>query len=427
MPSQYPQRQSLHNEVHARPPEAMAAPLAISHIVMLVDAAQRDTSRAHLASLLSDRHLPSPDAASTHVRMDLGPYRIRWEMHTEFVTWTFIRPVDAALLEAQPELTASQAVPQAWLAALPGHCLTSVHLWVRPIDTSDSHVLVQQLLLEETLVASTVADGCGEIYTDFAIHPDGFSRMLLLVGALAPRRLGRLVQQLLEIETYRMAALMGLPAAREAAHVLASAERELAELAEAIRSASRAEEPQLLNRLTRLAGQVESQYAASHSRFSASSAYFELVDMRISDIAESRLAGLQTIREFMDRRLSPARSTCQWAVRRQDGLSQRVSRISNLLRTRVEIEQQQSNQAVLRAMNERQGLQLKLQSTVEGLSVAAITYYIVGLIGYLAKGAKELGWPLSYEVTTALAIPLVALGVWWFIRRIHLRLVAHPA
>ncbi|MBC7548183.1 MAG: DUF3422 domain-containing protein [Polaromonas sp.] len=426
MQSQYPQRESLHNEVHARPPEGMAAPLAITHVVMLVDAAQRDTSRAHLATLLSGRHLPSPDAASTHVRMDMGPYRLRWEMHTEFVTWTFVRPLDPSTAASHAGATASQVVPQKWLAELPGHCLTSMHLWVLPINTSDSQALVQQLLQEETLVASTVADGCGEIYTDFAIHPDGLSRMLLLVGAMAPRRLGRLVQQLLEIETYRMAALMGLPAAREASNVLASAERELAALAESIRSASRDEEPQLLNRLTRLAGQVESQYAASHSRFSASSAYFELVDMRISDVAESRLAGLQTIREFMDRRLSPARSTCQWAVRRQDGLSQRVSRISNLLRTRVEIEQQQSNQALLAAMNQRQGLQLKMQSTVEGLSVAAITYYIVGLIGYLAKGAKELGWPLSYEVTTALAIPLVALGVWWFIRRIHLRLVEQP-
>ena len=426
MLTQYPQRQSLHNEVHARPPEAMAAPLAISHLVMLIDANEREASRAHLSALLRDRHLPMPDAASTHVRMDLGAYRIRWEMHTEFVTWTFMRPVEAAAFGGDPAVTAAQVVPQEWLEALPGRCLASAHVWVMPISTSDSDAMVRRLLQEDTLVASTVADGCGEVYTDFTIHADGFSRMLLLVGGMAPRRLGRLVQQLLEIETYRMAALMGLPAAREATSVLASAERELASLAEAIRSARRDEEPDLLNRLTRLAGQVESQYAASHSRFSASSAYFELVDMRISDIAESRLGGLQTIREFMDRRLSPARSTCQWAVRRQDALSQRVSRISNLLRTRVEIEQQQGNQAVLEAMNDRQGLQLKLQSTVEGLSVAAITYYIVGLIGYLAKGAKVLGWPLTAETTTALAIPLVALGVWWFIRRIHLRLAGHP-
>ena len=419
---QYPQRHALHNEIHARPPESMTAPSAVSHVVMLASPAERAASRAHVAELLRNQHLPMPDAASTHLRMDLGQYRLRWEMHTEFVTWTFIRPLDSALAPGQLPPTASQVVPQEWLAALPGQCLASVHVWALSSKVSNADgtdELVKQVMQEDTLVASTVADGYAEVYTDFAIHADGFSRMLLLAGGISPRRLGRLVQQLLEIETYRMAALMGLPAAREASEVLGNAERELAELAGSIRCASRDEEPQLLDRLTRLAGQVESQHATSHSRFSASSAYFELVDKRIDDIAESRLAGLQTIREFMDRRLSPARSTCQWATRRQDALSQRVSRISNLLRTRVEIEQQQSSQALLGAMNQRQGLQLKLQSTVEGLSVAAITYYISGLVYYVARGAKTLGWPLTAETTTAMAVPVVALVVWLLLRRLH--------
>ena len=417
--NQYPQRQALHNEIHARPPESLTAPSAISHVVMLAGPAERAASRAHVAELLRNKHLPMPDAASTHLRMDLGQYRLRWEMHTEFVTWTFMRVLDATPLLGQTPPTASQVVPQEWLAALPGQCLASVHVWVLPSSAEGTDELVKRVMHEDTLVASTVADGYAEVYTDFAIHADGFSRMLLIAGGISTRRLGRLVQQLLEIETYRMAALMGLPAARVASEVLGNAERELAELAGAIRSAKRDEEPQLLDRLTRLAGQVESQHAASHSRFSASSAYFELVDKRIDDIAESRLAGLQTIREFMDRRLSPARSTCQWATRRQDALSQRVSRISNLLRTRVEIEQQQSSQALLGAMNQRQGLQLKLQATVEGLSVVAITYYISGLVYYVARGAKSIGWPLSAETTTAMAVPVVVLVVWLLLRRLH--------
>ena len=419
---QYTQRQALHNEIHARPPEAMTASSAVSHVVMLASQAERVASRAHIAELLRNQHLPMPDAASTHLRMDLGQYRLRWEMHTEFVTWTFIRQLDAAPVQGLMPPTAVQVVPQEWLAALPGQCLASVHVWALPNKSSNAGSaddLVKKIMHEDTLVASTVADGYAELYTDFAIHADGFSRMLLTTGSISPRRLGRLVQQLLEIETYRMAALMGLPAAREASDVLGNAERELAELAGSIRSASRDEEPQLLDRLTRLAGQVESQHATSHSRFSASSAYFELVDKRINDIGESRLAGLQTIREFMDRRLSPARSTCQWATRRQDALSQRVSRISNLLRTRVEIEQQQSSQALLGAMNERQGLQLKLQATVEGLSVAAITYYIVGLVLYGARGGKLLGWPLNPEVTAAVSIPVVLLAIWYFMHRLR--------
>lgn len=422
-PLAHPQRVALHNEIHARPPEAMTAPLAITHVVMAGDAAQREASRAHIAALLRDHHLPLPDAQSTHLRMDLGGFRVRWEMHTEFVTWTFSRALDTTGFGEREPSTAADAVPQDWLAALPGQLLASTHLWVLHTREFGSTSLARHILHEDTLVGSTVADGHGEVYTDFALHADGSSRIVLLAGSVTPRRLGRLVQQLLEIDTYRMAALLGLPAAREASAVLGYAERELAELAEAIRLAGRDEEPQLLDRLTRLAGQVESHYAATHSRFSASAAYFELVDRRLADIGESRLGGLQTLGEFIERRLSPARATCEWSVRRQDALSQRVSRISNLLRTRVEIEQQQSSQALLATMNQRQGLQLKLQATVEGLSVAAITYYIVGLVSYLAKGAQALGWPFSPEGTAACAIPVVALSVWLLMRRLHARLL----
>lgn len=428
---QHPSRAALHNEIHARPPEAMESPLAISHVVMVCDASQREASRQHVAALLRNHHLPQPDAHSIHIRMDVGLFRIRWELHTEFVSYTFTRPLEADamahLARDREPLAASDVVPQDWLAQLPGHCLSSMHLWVLPQPASGSHLLVKHLLHEDTLVGSHVADEQGEVFTDFAIHADGFSRMVLLAAnggsGMTPRRLGRLVQQLLEIETYRMAALMGLPAAREAYNALATAERELAELAQAIRVTSRDAEAQLLDRLTTLAGQVESQHAASHSRFSASAAYFELVDKRINDIAESRVGGLQTIGEFMERRLTPARSTCEWATRRQDALSQRVSRMSNLLRTRVEIEQQQSSQALLATMNRRQDLQLKLQSTVEGLSVAAITYYIVGLVAYLAKGLQKVGWPYSAESSAALAIPCVAIGVWWSLRRLHQKII----
>jgi uncharacterized membrane-anchored protein len=421
-PPQHPHRVQLHNEIHARPPEALQAPLAISHVVMLCDAQEREASRLHVQHLLRDHHLPQPDASCTHLRMEVGRFRIRWELHTEFVSWTFLH---AARLESfgdrEPEC-AIDVVPQDWVAALPGRCLLSLHLWALPTTGLDAADLVKHVLHEDTLVASTVADGFGELYTDFAIHADGFSRMVLLTGGMTARRLGRLVQRLLEIETYRMAALLGLPAAREVSAVLASAERELAELAQSIRTATREDEPLLLDRLTKLAGEVESQHATTHSRLSASAAYFELVDKRIGDIAETRLPGMQTIRDFMDRRLTPARSTCEWAGRRQDALSQRVSRISNLLRTRVEIEQEQSSQALLKTMNQRQDMQLKLQSAVEGLSVAAITYYIVGLLGYVANAAQAFGWPFSPEASTAVAVPVVALTVWWLLRSLHRRL-----
>jgi uncharacterized membrane-anchored protein len=417
------QRLALHNEVHARPPEPVGVPMVISHVVMGIDRESRQASRSHLVQLLRNHHLAIPEETTTHLRADFGSWRLRWELHTEFVTWTFMREGDPGVPGTEPE-SALQAVPQAWLSNLPGACLARIHMWAMA-HTDSSADWVSRYLHEETLVASRVANDHATVYTDFQLHPDGFSRIVLFADALPPRQLGRLIQQLLEIESYRMAALLGLPAARDAGTVLADAERELAELAQAIRSAQREEEAGLLDRLTRLAGQVEGQYAASHSRFSASRAYFELVDQRIRDIRESRLDGMQTIGEFMERRLTPARSTCDWAVRRQTALSERVSRMSNLLRTRVEIEQQQSSQELLATMNRRQGLQLQLQSTVEGLSVAAITYYIVGLVNFMADGVTRIGWPWGVEITTAASVPVVTVLVWMFIRHLHNKLSKH--
>jgi uncharacterized membrane-anchored protein len=417
----HPLRIGLHNEVHARPPESMAPPLSITHIVMACDVSEREASRAHAAALLRDHHLPPPDSASTHLRADLGALRLRWELHTEFVTWTFSRPL-AAHGPADVADSAGARIAQQWLAKLPGRCLAAMQLWVLPPE-AEAAAAVRRTLNEETLVGSVVAGGGAEVYTDFALQADGFSRTLILARDIPPRALGRLVQQLLEIETYRMAALLGLPEAREAAVVLGSVEGELAALAHAIRAAGRDEEPQLLDRLTKLAGQVESAHAASHSRLSASGAYFQLVDRRVEDIGEKRLPGLQTLGEFLDRRLSPARATCVWVARRQEALSQRVSRISHLLRTRVEIEQQKSSRGLLAAMNRRQELQLRLQAAVEGLSVAAITYYVVGLLSYLVKGGSSFGWGWKPELVAAGAIPFVAGAVWWSLRRVHQRVM----
>ena len=412
-------RLALHNEVHARPPEPMSAPVAISHVVMLTDAQSRESSRAHLLQLLRDHHLPVPDDHANHLRVDGGAWRLRWELHTEFVTWTFMADAPEGLPRTDAYALALGKMPQQWLQALPGECLSRINLWAKRTDNLQDRDELHQQFREDSMVACQLVDGEATLHTDFQIGPDGCLRMLLRVGQLSPRRLGRLVQRLLEIETYRMVALLGLPIARSAAADLALAEHELADLALAIRSAQHDEEADLLDRLTRLAGQVESAYASQHSRFSASRAYFELVDRRIQDIRETRIPGYQSVGEFMDRRLSPARSTCEWVSRRQTALSERVSRMSSLLRTRVDFQQEQSSQALLTAMNRRQGMQLKLQSTVEGLSVAAITYYITGLMHYITEGLQARGWIQDPTFVTAMAVPVIALVVWWFTRRMH--------
>ncbi len=423
-------RLALHQELHARPAPQLQAPLAVSHWVMLADEAERAAGREHLARLLAGRGQAPPADDAAFAQADLGEFSLRWELHTEFVTWTFFRPLAppdlAALAQGDPP-TAAELVPAAWRQALPGRALTGVHLWALPRRGTDTAAVLRRLFDEQAVTGSRVISQSSELHTDLRLRADGCLRVLVFTGptapdAVTPRRLGRLVQRVLEIETYRMAALLGLPTARRAVQWLAEGEGELAALAQAVRHAVRADEPALLDRLTRLAAELEGLYASTHARFSASAAYDDLARQRLAEIAELRIDGMQSLRDFIERRLSPAMATCRSADRRQAALSARIARVGDLLRTRVEVEQQLSSRELLAAMNRRQALQLKLQSTVEGLSVAAITYYVVGLVAYVAKGAQKIGWPVSVELTAAAAVPVVALAVWASLRRVHHRI-----
>ncbi|WP_341892171.1 DUF3422 domain-containing protein [Variovorax sp. YR752] len=417
MQTVHPLRESLHHEVHARPYERMSAPLLLSHLALVGNAG--DAERQHVAGLLRDRQLAVPAEGGSHLSADIGGVRLRWEKHGEFHTCTFWRQL-AEVPEGFAPLPIDD-VPADWRAGLPGEWLVGLHVLVKPAITPRAELppLVRSMLNDDSLVGARVMDGSADVYTDFRLYGDGFARWVVVAGDMTPRRLGRLVQRLQEIETYRMMALLGLPVAREVGAALVGAERDLADVAERIRTASPDDEQELLRQLTQLAARVEGLYARTHARFSASAAYFELVQRRIDELREERVHNLQTVREFMDRRLLPAMQTCAWAGRRLQALSERISRVSNLLRTRVEIEQQQSSRELLDAMNRRQKAQLLLQSAVEGFSVAAVTYYGAGLVGYAAKGAKSAGWNVSPDVAVAIAIPLIAIGVWLGVRRLH--------
>lgn len=424
MPTRHPHplRTALHNEVHARPYERMQPPLAVSHLAFVSNPEVQAADRSHLETLLRELHLPLPAPEASHLSVDLPGARLRWERHTEFVSYTVWRPLRAdEALDAAP---AYRSLPDGWLASVPGELLVATNLLVLNSREQSLRGLVDAWLDADSLVGADVADGDLQIYSDFRLHPDGYGRWLVGVGnpAITPRRLGRNVQRLLEIDTYRMMALLGLPVARDTTRRLDELERQLAGLADTSAGSETIDEARLLDSLTRLAREVESTYARHHSRFSASSAYFDLVEQRIDELRESRLEGLQTVREFIDRRLKPAVTTTAWASRRLGALSERVSRASELLRTRVETLQQEHARELLSTMNARQHLQLRLQAAVEGLSVAAITYYGVGLVGYLAKGAHAVHLPVPVELVIALAVPVIALTAWLGMRRLRRRI-----
>jgi uncharacterized membrane-anchored protein len=258
--------------------------------------------------------------------------------------------------------------------------------------------------------------------TDYLLRPDGFERMLVIAPQdTTQTRAGRVSQRLLELETYRLMALRGLPVAKALGPMLAQAEGALADITARLENKSDSDQD-LLDTLVSLAARVERATAEHVYRFSATRAYDTLVGQRIAELREKAIPGTQTIGEFMQRRLSPAMATVAATAQRLTSLSERVSRTSALLRTRVDIATEVQNQQLLEKLTRGQEMQLRLQSTVEGLSIAAISYYVVSLLVYAGKALKGSGVPINPEVAAGALIPLVLWGVWSATRRIHKKL-----
>ncbi len=413
----HPLRTELNNELHARPPEALTAPLRLSFLALYSDASTRERELESIARLATRFGVPPPVAGATHYSADLGPFRLKWERHTEFARYKFI--VTGAV-DDPFTAPAIDVVPADWLESLPGQTMVATHAVMLPAPATalDFEALGARHFAGNVLVGAGIAAGAGIALTDCRIH-DGFGRLLVYNHGMTPRQAGRMMQRLLEIDTYRAMALLTLPVARELSPWLNGAEHELAGISSRLVGSSEADEPALLDRLTRLDAEIESRESAHHYRFSAADAYNDLVLRRIAELRESRIQGLQTFEEFTERRLAPAIATCRAVATRLDSLSERVARATQLLSTRVDVSRERQNQQVLESMNRRAAAQLRLQQTVEGLSVAAITYYIVGLVGYGAKGLNAAGVALDPDVTMGVSIPIVVVLVALAVRRVR--------
>ena len=437
-------RRELHDEVHARPPERIALPALIIYIAVLHDEVTRDDELKHLQSLPGQSTLTLPDLAGNFLRLELPQGQLRWERHSEFSRYTLVQPWPQGDDAMTPRIEriariariAPRALDAAWLRAIPGRCVAAIELLLLHGDMGDADALLargRQWFDEVSLVASVMGDGglAGEVgrghscaVTDFKLRDDGFERILVLVPAqTSASRAGRISQRLLELETYRVMALRGLPAAKALGGMLGQAEAQLADITAHMEGPG-SSDPELLATLIALAARVERATAENGYRFSATQAYDTLVRQRIDELRERAIPGTQTIGAFMQRRQWPAMATVAATAARLAALSQRIERAGALLRTRVDIAAELQNQQLLAKLTRGQELQLRLQSTVEGLSIAAISYYVVSLLLYGAKAAKAAGLPIEPELAVGVLIPVVLWAVWRATRHVHRRLMA---
>lgn len=413
--NEHPGRRALAGEVHARPYEQLAAPVRASHVAILHHGLTATDERAFLTELLAAHGVEPPGENAAHLSRDLGALRLKWERHSEFSTYTFLRfdPFDHPF--AAPAL---ELAPTDWLERMPGAVIAALHVAVdKGNHGSDG---LSALFDGNMLIGSKVLGGAGEAWTDFRLHADGFGRALVLDHGLSRGQIGRLLQRLVEIETYRMMALLAFPVARHAFAEVGRMDRALADIVtELADPAVEQNDRELLDRLTALSAEAERLDADTSFRLSAAKAYYDIVTRRIDELREDRIAGVQTVDEFIDRRLAPAMRTCETAAERQQLLGRRAARAGDLLRTRVDIALEEKNRDLLRSMNRRAQLQLRLQETVEGLSVVAISYYLLGLVLYAAKGLKGAGLPLNPDLAALVALPVIVGAVILGVRRLR--------
>lgn len=424
------QRQQLHNEVHARPSARIQLPALITFVAVLNEGVSREQEWEHLRRLPGWADLPLDRLKDNFLRLRFEAHTLKWERHTEFTRYSIVQhlPEGASLkVTSADSLDTADVTPPGWLQTIPGRTVAAIQLVMlhaelpEPTPAAQASLMdpAQQWLGGRTVVASQLGGGHSWALTDFQLRPSGFERMLVLAPTgTSDSRAGRISQRLLELETYRLMALRGLPVAKTLSPMLADAEAQLASITAELENKSTSEQA-LLDQLVSLAARVERAIAESNYRFSATRAYDTLVTQRIGELREKPIPGTQTIGEFMQRRLSPAMATVAATAQRLTSLSERVSRTSALLRTRVDIVTEAQNQQLLEKLTKGQAMQLRLQSTVEGLSIAAISYYVVSLLLYVGKGAKAAGLPVNPEAAAGALIPVILWAVWRTNKRIH--------
>lgn len=409
----HPMREAIVGEVHARPFRPIETPRVVHHLAFVAGEVSEGEVR-DLARFCSAHGAPRPADDARHHVVALGGAELRWERHTEFVTLT----LSVAPPSGDPFKAPNVSSLAAFLPRVPGELLVATRLAM--VRTSPDGPDIS-MFDRSSLCLTAVDGGHAVVATDFRPDASGFTRILIEDRGLGAERAGALIQRMLEIETYRTLALLGLPEAQRLGPLVGEIEQYLARLTAEMRQASGYDSSRrLLDHLVAVATEIESESAAVAYRFGATHAYEEITWLRLKAVREERVPGFGTIESFLARRMKPAMHTCRAVEMRLADLSRKLARSAQLLRTRVDIELESQNRNLLESMNRRARLQLRLQRTVEGLSVAAVSYYVVGLIGYLARGGEDmLGWPVEPVHATAVAVPVVVLAVWLMVRRIR--------
>lgn len=402
-------RGAVLEEVHARPFRPVATPARVLHFGFVTGAAPGG-GRQSFHDFCTDHGVPPPLDAAKHHRATFGGMTVTWEQHGEFATYAW------QLADTDGQLFARRAGEHLWLmrgVRPSGRHLISVDLQLMPPESAPDFATFFD---PNSLCVMTEAHGLATVATDFKAQPDGFVRIVVIDRGLDPVRAGALVLRLLELETYRLMALLGLPEAQRLMPSVGAIERQLVEVTRQMTRIEGLDENQrLLDELASLAAELEAGAAASAFRFGATRAYQEIVEGRLAALGLVADGEHETIGSFLTRRMGPAMRTCSAVEDRQSVLSSKLARAAQLLRAKVDVGLQRQNSEILGTLSQRTAMQLRLQHTVEGLSIAAVSYYVLGILAHVFAAGPRFGVAVEPDIAVAIATPLVVVAVGWVV------------
>ncbi len=410
---------TCYDELHTRPFPQINGPVNISSIAIIHEqcALNEQSIRdeiAHITKLCQDNNRQEPAMDCRHFYQSFDNFEFRWERHNEFSSYTFIVRANNHSFFSNPAIN---QVCKTWLATIAGKVISALHIEAKTaVDLQRNAQEIKPYFEQYRLLGSMLHLKKISLWSAMRLHQDGFNRILLLSEDIHQCQNGRIIRTLLELEVYRNLTLLALPLAQQIVNEVNAIEVKLTGLLQH-NSAEKHNEQQLAA-LSTLRAKLAILNVKSQYRFDASIAYYQIVDSRLTELHEEKVANLQTVTAFIKRRLLPALRTIKVAKYRLDDLATRIDRASDFLRTQIDMAITQQNQALLTSMNNRAQIQLNLQQTVEGLSVIVVTYYLLALTRYALEAINNAFIQVNQSQVIACLLPLYLLMVWLFGKRI---------
>ncbi len=416
--SNHPLRQWAVDEMHLRRFAPVSDDCEIYQTVLLLGEEARQTEDSHLESGRPDFNQWQHGPRSAYAQAKSDIYFL-WERHTEASTVTLIFPSSLPSKESDPCLR--------WLENWPGAVIRATRIMTVPTADQAETNLEAMGIAPEELVSCEVNGGM-RIWSDFGIHKDGYGRLLAQGGDMSDGERGRIIQRVQELGNYRNMALMGFPTVQKYGPQVDALEKKLSAHAERVASSADEDDDEtLLQELAELSSQLELIRSATGFRLSATTAYAQVAHDRLAALDEKPVANHQSLKDFTERRLIPAQRTCEVFQTRLARIAERISRIMHTLDVRIDTRIKAQNLRLMESMENSTQLQLRLQTLVEGLSVIAAGYYLVGLIAFIVKGAGAYpDGPDTDLIIGVLTLPTV-LVVWGLVRYLKQKVFRHSA